>query len=245
MAEAAEQVTGARARRPVRFLDEGEPGWRPFVFFGGLGTDLEAFYDTEFARSTRERLRLRAISVERNGFGMTAFDPTLGYADAVDDGLDVLVDCGVDRFAVVAISGGAPFAAALCARVPARVLSLHLAAAAAGPLIATCGTAGALYGHPRQLSGDPALAHEWDLLGRVPLPDLSAMHAPAYLYWGTADEVVPPAHVLEWRRALGTVAAVRAYPGEGHNVQYRHWEQILLDIAGLGTLDAPPEVTPT
>jgi hypothetical protein len=30
------------------------------------------------------------------------------------------------------------------------------------------------------------------------------------------------------------VAALRGYRGEGHDVQYRHWEQILLDIAGLG-----------
>jgi non-heme chloroperoxidase len=234
---AAAPDTATRARGPVRSLDEGEPGWRPFVFFGGLGTELDAFYETEFARPTRERLRLRAISVERNGFGMTAFDPALGYEDGVDDVLDVLAARQVDRFAVVAISGGAPFAAALCARVPARVLSLHLAAAAAGPLTAMCGTAAVLYGNPRQLAADPALAHEWELLGRVPLPDLSMLRAPAHLYWGTDDDVVPPAHVVEWRRVVQTVAALRAYPGEGHHVQYRHWEQILLDVAGLGTLE--------
>jgi pimeloyl-ACP methyl ester carboxylesterase len=206
------------------------------VFFGGLGTDVNAFYETEFARSMRERLCLRVVGVERNGFGMTPFDPSRGYADAVGDVLGVLAARGIDRFAVVAISGGAPFAAALCARVPKRVLSLHLAAAAAGPLTATCGTAAVLYGNPAQLTADPALAHEWQLLRDVPLPDLSALDAPAYIYWGTDDEVVPPAHVLEWRRVLGKVAALRAYPGEGHDVQYRHWEQILLDAAGAATL---------
>ena len=35
--------------------------------------------------------------------------------------------------------------------------------------------------------------------------------------------------------ARRSVAALRrAYPGEGHDVQYRHWDQILLDAAGLG-----------
>lgn len=188
MAAAAEHVTGARARDSARFLDDGQPGWRPFVFFGGLGTDLDAFYATEFARPARERLQVRAISVERNGFGMTAFDPTLGYADGVDDVLDVLASRGVNRFAVVAISGGAPFATALYARVPERVLSR------------------------------------------------------AYLYWGADDDVVPAAHVVEWRRVLRTVDALRAYLGEGHDVQYHHWEQIL-DVAGLGTLETLPEVT--
>lgn len=236
MATAAEHAIERRARRPVRFIDTGEEGWRPMVFFGGLGTDLGAFYETEFARETRERLRLRAISVERNGFGMTALDESLAFSDAVDDVLAVLEALGVQRFAVVAISGGAPFAAALAARVPHRVLSLHLAAAAAGPLVAECGTASVLYASPHQLALDPALAHEWQLLVSEPLPDLSGLYAPAYLYWGAADEVVPVEHVREWRRILPRVAALRGYPGEGHDVQYRHWEQILRDVAGVGAV---------
>jgi non-heme chloroperoxidase len=239
MAAAAEHAIVARARGPVRFIDTGEEGWRPVLFFGGLGTDLSAFYATEFARGQRERLRLRMVSVERNGFGATPLDPSLGFADAVDDVLEVLGLLGVQRFAVVAISGGAPFAAALAALVPERVLSLHLAAAAAGPLVARCGTASALYAGPAQLAGDPALAHEWRRVGLEPLPDLSGLEAPAYLYWGMDDEVVPaPVHVREWLRALPSVAALRAYPGEGHDVQYRHWDQILLDAAGLGTWGA-------
>jgi non-heme chloroperoxidase len=219
--------------RVVRYIDEGSFDWRAVVFFGGLGTDVNAFYETEFARKLREQLRLRFVSVERNGFGMTPLDESLGYADAVDDVLSVLELLGVRRFAVVAISGGAPFAAALAARVPSRVLSLHLAAAAAGPLVAKCGTASVRYASEAQLELDPALAHEWRLLGSEPLPDLSRLYAPAYLYWGLADEVVPPEHVHEWRRAVPRVAALRGYPGEGHDVQYRHWDQILLDVAGL------------
>ena len=211
--------------RVVRYIDEGAEDWRAVVFFGGLGTDVNAFYMTEFAREVRERLRLRFVSVERNGFGMTPFDPGLGYEDAVDDVLGVLASLAIRRFAVVAISGGAPFAAALAARVPHRVLSLHLAAAAAGPLLAECGAASVLYGSPALLATDPALAHEWRLVCDQPLPDLAGLYAPAYLYWGTDDDVVPAAaHVAEWRRRLPRIAALRAYPGEGHDVQYRHWE---------------------
>jgi len=228
------QTLSSARSRVVRFIDEGEEGWRPVVFFGGLGTDVGAFYETEFARDLRERMRLRVVSVERNGFGMTPFDESLGYADAVDDVLEVLAMLQIGRFAVVAISGGAPFAAALAAHAPGRVLSLHLAAAAAGPLVASCGTASLLYGRPEQLALDPALAHEWRLLQSEPLPDLRALQAPAFLYWGGDDEVVPADHVREWRRALPSVVALRGYPGEGHDVQYRHWEQILLDLAGLG-----------
>lgn len=225
--------------RVVRYIDEGSADWRAVVFFGGLGRDVNAFYDTEFARGLRERMRLRVISVERNGFGMTPFDPSLGFDDAVDDVVSVLDDLGVRRFAVVAISGGAPYAARLAARAPHRVLSLHLAAAAAGPLLARCGTASVLYAQPSQLAGDPALAHEWRLLCSEPLADLAGLYAPAYLYWGGGDDVVPIEHVREWCRALPRVAALRSYPGEGHDVQYRHWDQILLDVAGLGARRQP------
>ncbi len=240
MAAAAEHAIEPRARSPVRFIDTGEEGWRPVVFFGGLGTDLGAFSETEFARESRERLQLRVISVERNGFGMTAFDPSLGYGDAVKDVLSVLETLRVRRFAVVAISGGAPYAAALAARAAHRVLSLHLAAAAAGPLVTSCGTVSLLYAQPAQLAADPALAHEWRLLTSEPVPDLSGLYAPAYLYWGYDDDVVPVEHVREWRRILPRVAALRGYPGEGHDVQYSHWEQILLDVAGLGTQHPHP-----
>ncbi len=234
MGTAAEHVRKGRARGPVRFIDEGAADWRPVVFFGGLGTDVNAFYDTEFARDVRERLELRFVSVERNGFGMTPFDPSLGVQDAVDDVLDVLETLAIRRFAVVAISGGAPYAAALVSRVPHRVLSLHLAAAVAGPLVAECGTASVLYAPATVLATDPALAHEWRLLCDQPLADLAGLYAPAYLYWGVEDDVVPPpVHVREWRRLLPRVAAMRAYPGEGHDIQYRHWEQILHDVAGL------------
>jgi pimeloyl-ACP methyl ester carboxylesterase len=225
-------LVAPRSRGPVRFIDEGETDWRAVVFFGGLGTDVNAFYETEFARELRERLRLRVISVERNGFGMTPFDGSLGYPDAVDDVLGVLSMLGIRRFAVVAISGGAPFAAALAARVPTRILSLHLAAAVAGPLVADCGTASVLYAQPARLALDPVLAHEWELLCSEALPDLSRLEAPAYLYWGLDDDVVPSAHVREWLRVLPCVAAVRGYRGAGHDVHYRHWEQILRDLAG-------------
>ena len=236
MATATERVIESRARRPVRFIDTGEDGWRPMVFFGGLGSDVNALCETEFARELRERLQLRAVSVERNGFGMTPLDESLGFSDAVDDVLTVLEALGVGRFTVVAISGGAPFAAALAARVPHRVLSLHLAAPAAGPLMASCGTASVLYAQPAQLAADPALAHEWRLTTSESLPDLSGLYAPAYLYWGAADEVVPVEHVREWQRILPRVAALRGYPGEGHDVQYHHWKQILRDVAGVGAI---------
>jgi non-heme chloroperoxidase len=254
--------------RVARYIDEGDPEWRSVVFFGGLGTSVGAFYLTEFARSLRVALRLRVISVERNGFGETPLDSSLGYDDGADDVLAVLAGLGVERFSIVAFSGGGPYAAALAARAPERVRSLHLAAAAAGALTAAVGTAAstsdatALAADPQAMwrfpadsavhlipgfaraardegghalghgeNGADALARDWRLLSTEPLPDLSAVRARAHLYWGTHDDVVPPAHAEAWRRAFPNVVALRCYDREAHDVQYRHWDQILVDAA--------------
>ena len=257
--------------RRARFIDEGEPSWRAVVFFGGACTSVGAFSLTEFLRTSRELLRLRVVSVERNGFGATPFDPSLGYAAAVDDVIAVLGALRIERFAVVAFSGGAPIGAALAARVPERVISLHLAAAAVARLAGRTGSAAAHFADPAAIAADPsamwrfpaaspvhripgfaaagaregvraldsghapaAIAHEWRLLRSEPPADLRGCAAPAYLYWGTGDDLVPPVHAQRWQHALVNVAALRRYEGEGHDVQYRHWDQILLDAAGHG-----------
>ena len=38
-----------------------------------------------------------------------------------------------------------------------------------------------------------------------------------------------------WQEALPNVVKATVYPGEGHSVQYRHWDQILVDMAGYAS----------
>ncbi len=142
-------------RPGIRYLDTGEPGWPAVVFFGGLGTSAGAFSLTEFARGQRRRLGLRFVSVERNGFGDTPFMPGIGFEETVDDVLDVLNRLGIEWFSVVAISGGGPYAARLLERVPERIVSVHLAAAAAGGELLGQGAAGDLLGNVEAIAADP------------------------------------------------------------------------------------------
>lgn len=256
-------VAHARWHGSIRFIDTGPADGSALVFFGGLATSAGACLLTEFARTTRERLGLRLICVERNGFGETPFDPNRGVSDVVSDVLAVLGLLGVERFGIVAISGGGPFAAALAAAAAPRVVSLHLAAVAAGadaPLSpqAVPREPRAMWQFPpdspihripgfaraaeeegvRALGSDvrglAAFEHELRLIRTTPLPDLRHMRAPSYLYLGSADDIVGPEHAAAWCAALPNVVAVRRYEGEGHDVQYRHWSQILVDAAELG-----------
>lgn len=268
-----------RNGRTSYYIDEGKPGQRAVVFMGGQGTSLEAFQLTEFARSSREELGLRVISVERNGFGESPLDLDLRYPDYNAEVLAVLDHLGIDRFSILGISGGGAYAAHLAAAVPGRVRSLHAAAATSStlptraprdctPTFEQRNAANAYwYANPKiwwgvpgspvlvipgwQATayndavrsfylggrlGDPsALSHE----ARLPclpgaIADAAAITSPAYLYWGGADTTVPVSVLGHWQAALPNVVKTTIYPGEGHTVQYRHWDQILVDMAGYG-----------
>jgi hypothetical protein len=63
---------------------------------------------------------------------------------------------------------------------------------------------------------------------------VSAFPAPAFFYYGEADPLVPPSQGEFWANKVAGKVIFRRYPGEGHDVQYRHWDQLLLDVAGHG-----------
>ncbi|WP_195759880.1 alpha/beta fold hydrolase [Paracoccus sp. S-4012] len=265
--------------RTSYYIDDGDREGRPVVFLGGQGTSLAAFQLTEFNRSTRLALGLRMISVERNGFGESPLDPERGYADYVQEVLGVLNHLGVDRFAIVAISGGGAYAAHLAAAEPERVLSLHAAAAVSrtlpsrdtpdcsvtleqkaeeltkythhpkdwwgvpgSPVLIIPGWQAEAYADATrsfyvngQMGDSAALAVEYLLpCSEDAVVDASRIAAPTYLYWGEEDTAVPPAQMEDWQEAIPNVVRATSYPGQGHTVQYRHWDQVLADIAGFG-----------
>lgn len=255
--------------RLANYIDEGRPGWTPLVFLGGAGTTVRAFGLLEFARTLREELGVRVISVERNGLGGTAFDPAVGFAEYAEDVWSVLDALGIAEASVVAISGGGPYAAHLAAAQPERIRSLHLACAFSDGTAGTTASfdAGKIAAHPvdwwtfppessvhhipgftdsaieEAVRGSFALGRDtppdglrqaFELYRSATLPDLSSVGAPSFLYWGSADPLVPAEHRLRWRSQLRRVAHERVYDGEGHDVQYRHWDQILADVAFLG-----------
>jgi pimeloyl-ACP methyl ester carboxylesterase len=65
------------------------------------------------------------------------------------------------------------------------------------------------------------------------LPDVSRVEAPVFIYQGLNDTTVTPANADRWTEVYANVVKRRDYPEGGHDVQYRHWDQILLDLAGL------------
>lgn len=256
--------------RTVHYIDEGAIGWQPVLFLGGAGTSVRAFRLLEFARSFREELCIRVISVERNGLGQTPFDAGVGFGEYSADVWSLLDCLGVEQLSVIAISGGGPYAAQLVAARPEQVRSLHLACAyserlrESGVVLSAEQVASdpvawwqfpedspvhripgfddtvieeatrSVFARGRDVPPD-GLRQAFELYRDVPLPLLSTVASPVFLYWGSADSLVSTEHMERWRSVLPNVVVERLYDGEGHDVQYRHWDQILADVAHLGS----------
>ena len=260
--------------RVVHFVDDGNVTGTPVVFTGGLGTSVRVVRLLDFLESMRRDLNLRFITVERNGFGQTAFDDSLSMADYVDEVDAVLEFLGIDEFALFGISGGGPYTAKISEKHADRVLSIHMAAtspAIGNPDRCNNGVSSPysdMLRFPMQFFGFPAdsplhnitgfqdtafdeaarahnlrgqaadaapLLHELSLYCTEDPMDSAHVTAPVFVYLGLQDEVLSSVNPDDWYRAYPNAdVRVRTYPDGGHDVQYRHLDQILLDMAGHG-----------
>lgn len=262
--------------RTIHFTDTGEAGWKSMIFVGGVGTSGRAPELVAFLDTMRRRLKLRIIAVERNGLGDTPFDPAWTFADYTEEVRQVLGHLGIERFSLVAISGGGAYAGHIAAAMPERIVSWHMLAA-----ISSAPAGGAMCGLDEatlatQLGGQIAAPRVWwempkdGVAARVrgftdrtadegaraffiagqkgdargvareykrfcdKPASVAGFTAPAFFYYGEADRLVPPSQGEVWAAQVKGKVTFRRYPGEGHDVQYRHWDQLLLDVAGHG-----------
>lgn len=262
--------------RQVHFTDTGEMGWHTILFVGGAGTSARAPELVGFLDTMRRRLKLRIVAVERNGLGDTAYDPAWGFDDYVGEVRQVLSKLGVERFSLVAISGGGAYAGHIAAAMPDRLDSWHMLAAISStqsdsrrcalgqeqlaellaPQVGAPrvwwdmpkdGVAAKVRGFADRTADEGA--HAFFIAGQKgdprgmasesrrfcdPAANVSRLTAPTYFYYGESDELVPPSHGEYWAGKVAGKVTFRRYPGEGHDVQYRHWDQLLLDVAGYG-----------
>jgi len=101
--------------RSLGYAACGNPEGNPvFLFHGWPGSRLEAMLLEEEA----DRAGVRIIGIDRPGMGLSDFQPGRHILDWTDD-VKALADAlGIERFAVLGISGGGPYAAACAHRIP-------------------------------------------------------------------------------------------------------------------------------
>ncbi len=119
-------VVRLRDGRPVGYCEYGADGGLPVIALHGTPGSRRKY---GLADAEARRLGLRIISVDRWGYGLTARPngrfALRDYASDIEEFADAV---GLQRFGVVGISGGGPFAVAIAAQLPERVSALALVA---------------------------------------------------------------------------------------------------------------------
>ena len=124
------QTLPLRDGRNLGFAVYGDPGGKPEFFLHGLpGSRLSA----RIADKVAARLGIRIIALDRPGFGLSDFKPGRTIADWPDDLVEAADILGADRFPVIGLSGGGPYAAACAFSIPYRLTSVAIVSGM-GPL---------------------------------------------------------------------------------------------------------------
>lgn len=106
--------------RNLAYTDLGAPAGPVVMYFHGAPTsrlDLR-WYDDQFARAG-----VRVVSADRPGYGRSSPQPSRGMRDWPGDVAALADHLEVDRFVVIGLSAGGPYAVACAALLPDRVAS--------------------------------------------------------------------------------------------------------------------------
>ncbi len=121
-----------RTGRTIRLRDGGRLGYaewgdtdgRPLLYFHGWpGARVEGRLGAEVARAKG----IRFIALDRPGMGLSDYQPRRTFVDWPIDVAELAAALGLDRFAVLGISGGGPYAAACAWKLSERLTGAGIA----------------------------------------------------------------------------------------------------------------------
>ena len=114
-----EGTVRVRAGRKLGIAEFGTPDGQPVIWFHGTPGARRQI--PEDARRIADARGLRIVGIDRPGVGLSTPHQYEDIFDFVTD-LEMVVDqLGIERFAAIALSGGAPYAMAAASGLPGRV----------------------------------------------------------------------------------------------------------------------------
>lgn len=108
--------------RTLGFADFGDPDGQPIFFFSEAGTRLGRPAQDDLTVALGARL----ITVDRPGIGISSPKEGFNLLDWPDDVAELAVALGINRFAVMGVSFGGPYAAACGYALPDQVTDVAL-----------------------------------------------------------------------------------------------------------------------
>jgi pimeloyl-ACP methyl ester carboxylesterase len=137
-----------RDGRALGFDDFGDPNGVPVLFFHGFGSSRVVRHPDD---SIATELGARIIAVDRPGIGLSTRLPNRRITDWPRDVEELMDRLGIDRCAIVAWSGGGPYALACGWQMPERISVVGLISAPA-PLSGVPGSSGYTWPRHRAMS---------------------------------------------------------------------------------------------
>jgi len=116
--------------RKLGYARYGVSNGKPvFYFTGGNSSRLEGMWFDEAAKQQDIDL----IVPDRPGFGLSDFQPERQFLDWPEDVIQLADSFGIEKFAVLGLSGGSPHVAAVSYKLPERVTRAAIVSGVAPP----------------------------------------------------------------------------------------------------------------
>jgi pimeloyl-ACP methyl ester carboxylesterase len=111
--------------RTLGYGEWGDPAGKPILYFHGYPGSR---YEAALAHEAATRIGIRLIALDRPGMGLSTPKPHRRLLDWPDDVLEAADFLQIERFAVVGMSGGGPYAAACAYKIPERLTTCSIVA---------------------------------------------------------------------------------------------------------------------
>ena len=109
--------------RRLAYSEYGDPHGEPIFFFHGWpGARLQG----QLSDGSAKKLGMRVLAPDRPGFGFSEFQPRRTILDWPKDIIELADQLGFVQFAVLGLSGGAPYALACAHEIPHRCTSVGI-----------------------------------------------------------------------------------------------------------------------
>ncbi len=104
-----------RDGRTLVYDEHGDPNGRPVFYFHGFPS---CRIEAQVIDDAAKRHGVRLIALDRPGFGQSDFQEDRSISDWAGDVKEAAEQLGIERFAVLGVSGGGPYVAACAAKIP-------------------------------------------------------------------------------------------------------------------------------
>lgn len=104
--------------RNLSYSEFGDPHGQALLYFHGWPTSrLQAQSYHQLAK----KLKIRIISIDRPGYGLSTFKENRELLDWPNDILELTNQLKINKFSIIGISGGGPYAAVCAHKIPQRL----------------------------------------------------------------------------------------------------------------------------